>query len=269
MLEVTLPAIKAAVERPPRHTGCRDRCGGSVPPPGARGLPPDRRWSSLSSTRRSYPTMVRDDPARTPIKGEGQIKPSLGGLDVGDIALPKATRPIGRRHFGQPVCRNLMGGTTLGRARPKTPLLSGAQTLLAHEPSNPILPRSARPVRANPSECAGSHRWRGFARNCCGSEAAASGRLGDAAPRTSADGRRSRSWRLPAPRPMRQHSLLRASRKANRAAASRPTRCCRLFLPGMNHELTRGCPLLRKRAPCPCAAGMFHCPAPGDGTGDR
>ena len=38
--------------------------------------------------------MVSDDPARTGVKSEGQIKPSFGGFDVGDVALPELARPI-------------------------------------------------------------------------------------------------------------------------------------------------------------------------------
>src|SRR5215475_1432357 len=95
--------------------------------------------------------MVRDDPARTPIKSKGQIKPSLSGLDLSDIALPNPARPIGGRHFGQPVFRDLIGVTTLGRARPKSPLLPGTQTFLTHESSNAILPAAFAPLAQIPT----------------------------------------------------------------------------------------------------------------------
>ena len=83
--------------------------------------------------------MVSDDPARTGVKSEGQIKPSFGGFDVGDVALPELARPIGRRHLGHPVFGDLVIVAALSSARPKRPFLSGTQTFLAHEPGNAVL----------------------------------------------------------------------------------------------------------------------------------
>jgi hypothetical protein len=66
-----------------------------------------------------FATLVSDDPARTGVKSEGQVKPSLSGFDIGDVALPDAARSIWRRHLGQPVFRDLVIVTTFGSAGPK------------------------------------------------------------------------------------------------------------------------------------------------------
>jgi hypothetical protein len=103
----------------------------------------------VSSTRR-VATVMSDDPTRTAVKGEGQVKPSLSGFDVGDIALPDAARSIWRRHLGKPVFRNLVFVSTVSRTGPETALLFRTQTLLAHEPATRFFPqRSPRSRRSN------------------------------------------------------------------------------------------------------------------------
>ena len=92
-----------------------------------------------------FATVVSDDPARTGVKSEGQVKPSLGGFDVGDVALPELARSIWRRHLGQPVFRDLVIVATVGGAGPKTAFLFGTQTLLAHEPGNAVLSAALAP----------------------------------------------------------------------------------------------------------------------------
>src|SRR5258708_38270277 len=83
--------------------------------------------------------MVCDAAPRTGVESKGQVKPPLLGLDVGDVALPELARAIRRRHFCQPVFRDLVTMAAVGGARPGTTLLPGAQGALPHEPGNPVL----------------------------------------------------------------------------------------------------------------------------------
>ena len=66
-----------------------------------------------------FATVMSDDPTRAAVKGEGQVKPTLSGFDVGDIALPDAARSIWRRHLGKPVFRNLVFVSTISRTGPE------------------------------------------------------------------------------------------------------------------------------------------------------
>jgi hypothetical protein len=76
-----------------------------------------------------FATVMSDDPARAGIKSEGQVKPSLSGFDVGDVALPELARPIWRRYLGKPVLCDPVIVSTVGNRRPETAFLFRTQTL--------------------------------------------------------------------------------------------------------------------------------------------
>ena len=76
---------------------------------------------------------------------KARLKQSLGGFDVGDVALPDAARSIWRRHLGQPVFRDLVIVTTFGSTGLKTAFLFRRQTLLAHKPDHAVLPAVLAP----------------------------------------------------------------------------------------------------------------------------
>src|SRR5206468_7937686 len=76
------------------------------------------------------------DLAAAQVHDGGQIKPALGGGNVGDVAHPHLVGFAGCNPFFEPVGRDWQWVIAVGGARAKGPFLQSAQAVMAHESSN-------------------------------------------------------------------------------------------------------------------------------------
>jgi hypothetical protein len=89
--------------------------------------------------RKLIATMMSENPSAAGIEGKGEVEPAFLGLEVSDIALPDLGWSIWRWDFGQPVLGHRVRVVAIGCLRPEAALLLWANTLLAHESSDPVL----------------------------------------------------------------------------------------------------------------------------------
>ena len=79
-----------------------------------------------------------EDAAREEVEDDGQIEPSLGGRNIGNVADDLLTRSGGRTGLGEQIGRGMRGMIGRGCFGPKRFSRTGAHLVKAHEFGNAV-----------------------------------------------------------------------------------------------------------------------------------